>query len=312
MNVDLYQLRTFCVVAEEEHITRAADRLYLSAPSVSAHIKALEDEFGVALFARSPRGMTLTEAGHTLWDDAENLLRQAASLRRKAAGLNDTLSGTLRMGINNPPESLHIPALLAQLGATHPGLRFEYAYGNSRSVLTGLRQETFDIGFFESTDVPAEVAAERLEARELVLIAPQGRASELRERDTRGLQDEPWIFASEGCSLYGFARDWCAAQGLRIEPHIRSDSVDCTTVGFVARGLGLSVVARESLLASDSRDAVAILPHLSGSLPLSVGYRKDRAGDARIKAALEMIRSLFRDGSKEATVAVANPTQPNG
>ena len=296
MNFDLHQLRTFCVVAEEENVSRAAVRLYLSAPAVSGHIKALEDELGVALFTRSARGMTLTEAGHALWEDAEAILKAAAALRRKAGGLSGEVAGTLRIGINNPPESLHVPALIANLGGRYPSLKFEYVYGSSQFILTGLRQETFDIGFFESDAVPAEVVGEPLEARAVVLIAPKAWADELRGLPADRLQGYPWLFASEGCSLYQFARRWCAEHRLHIEPRIRSDDSDHTTVGFVARELGLSVVAAESLAASAYREEVAVIPQLVGQLPLSLGYRKDRRGDALVSAAVAGVRELFGVG----------------
>ena len=61
--MELYHLRTFVTVAEEGHLTRASERLFTSQPAVSAHIKALEEELGVTLFDRTPRGMQLTPAG---------------------------------------------------------------------------------------------------------------------------------------------------------------------------------------------------------------------------------------------------------
>ena len=61
--MELYQLRTFAAVAEEAHLTRAAERLHLSQPAVSGHIKALEQELDVRLFERTATGMVLTESG---------------------------------------------------------------------------------------------------------------------------------------------------------------------------------------------------------------------------------------------------------
>jgi DNA-binding transcriptional LysR family regulator len=59
--VELYQLKTFVPVAEEGNLTRAAEKLFISQPAISAQIKALEEELRVELFRRSARGMTLTE-----------------------------------------------------------------------------------------------------------------------------------------------------------------------------------------------------------------------------------------------------------
>ncbi len=64
--MELYQLRTFVIVAEEENLTRAAKRLYMTPPSVSAHIKTLEEELNVQLFERTPKGMEITEQGKLL------------------------------------------------------------------------------------------------------------------------------------------------------------------------------------------------------------------------------------------------------
>jgi DNA-binding transcriptional LysR family regulator len=293
MNLDLNQLKTFCVVAEEENISRAAERLYLSAPAVSAHIKALEDELGVELFSRSSRGMTLTEAGNILWDDVDQILKKTANLRRKAIGLSGEVAGVLRIGINNPPDSLHVPELIANLGAKYPKLRFEYEYANSQYILRGLRQDAFDIGFFEKDSVSSEISAELLEERPLVLIAPKAWAPDLRKKSVKELEAYPWLFVSEGCSYCQHAKKWCSEHGLSIEPRITADNDDCTTVGFVARELGISVVSEESLAASAYHEGVEILHQLKGNVSLYMGYRKDRRMDALVSTATQAVRELF-------------------
>ncbi len=69
--MELYQLRSFITVAGENHLTRAAQKLNTSQPAVSAHIKALEEEFGFSLFVRTPKGMQLTPGGQALCTKAE-------------------------------------------------------------------------------------------------------------------------------------------------------------------------------------------------------------------------------------------------
>ena len=71
--MELYQLRTFAAVAEEGHLTRAAERLHLSQPAVSGHIKALEQELDVRLFERTATGMVLTEPGRQLLGHANKV-----------------------------------------------------------------------------------------------------------------------------------------------------------------------------------------------------------------------------------------------
>ena len=72
--MEYYHLRTFVAVAEEEHLTRAAERLNASLPAVSAHIRGLEEELGVVLFSRTPKGMRLTDEGRALLVEARQAL----------------------------------------------------------------------------------------------------------------------------------------------------------------------------------------------------------------------------------------------
>src|SRR5262249_60738923 len=78
--MELYQLRSFAAVAELGHLTRAAEKLHISQPAVSAQIKALEDELGVTLFERVSSGMQLTSAGRNLLPAAEQVLGAANAL----------------------------------------------------------------------------------------------------------------------------------------------------------------------------------------------------------------------------------------
>ena len=84
--MELYQLSSFAAVAELGHLTRAAERLHVSQPALSAQIKALEDELSVALFERGAGGMSLTAAGRALLPEAERVIAAAQRLRSQALG----------------------------------------------------------------------------------------------------------------------------------------------------------------------------------------------------------------------------------
>ena len=81
MMIDLVQLRTFVAVAEEQHLTRAAERIHISLSSASAHIRGVEDALGTQLFVRTKRSLVLTRAGELLFKRAKALLNEAALLQ---------------------------------------------------------------------------------------------------------------------------------------------------------------------------------------------------------------------------------------
>lgn len=295
MSLDFHLLRTFCVVAEEENVSRAAERLYLSAPSVSAHIKSLEDELGVSLFTRSSRGMALTEAGHALWENAEDILKQTALMRRKAQTLAGDVVGTLHIGINNPPETLYLNEILSRLGNAFPALRFDCHYGSSQYTLNGLKQDEFEVSFYEGRQTNPEIESIALEERAVKLIAPRAWENQLMSASIQQLQEYPWIFASEGCSLYKFTQEWRTKHNLEIDERIRASNEEQSTMNFVANELGLSVVIEDVIQHSIHRDKIVVLPQVAGTMQLSLGYRKKRKDDALIQAATRMISTIWNE-----------------
>src|SRR3954469_5488715 len=121
-HMELYQLRSFAAVAELGHLTRAAERLHISQPAVSAQIKALEDELGVTLFDRVSSGMQLTSAGRHLLPAVEKVLDAATALRSRARALQGEVVGRMRVGTVSDPEFTRVGELLAQAVEAHPML----------------------------------------------------------------------------------------------------------------------------------------------------------------------------------------------
>src|SRR5262245_52618076 len=118
--MDLYQLETFVAVAREGSITRASERLHLSQPAVSAHIKTIEDALGLALFERTPRGMSLTREGTRLLAKAEQTLAAHHELMAEATRLKGRLTGTLRIGAGSNSDPAAVRRLVAALGERCP------------------------------------------------------------------------------------------------------------------------------------------------------------------------------------------------
>src|SRR5580700_9735253 len=99
--MDLRRLRYFVAVAEEGHVTRAAERLGIQQAPLSQQIKALERQLGAQLFRRRPRGVELTDAGAALLVEARALLARAAEAEAAVARAVRGEAGALRIGFTN-------------------------------------------------------------------------------------------------------------------------------------------------------------------------------------------------------------------
>src|ERR1700720_3263893 len=111
--MELYQLRSFAAVAEAGHLTRAAQKLHISQPALSAQIKALEDELGLTLFERTSTGMTLTAAGKRLLAEADKIPAASQTFEAEARALTGGVAGKARVGTLSDPEFIRLGEFMA-------------------------------------------------------------------------------------------------------------------------------------------------------------------------------------------------------
>jgi DNA-binding transcriptional LysR family regulator len=121
--LDTHQLNVFLTAAETLNFTQAAQRLHMSQPSVSQHIRALEKHFGINLFLRSGRNLHLTDAGLTLVPMARDIVRQSIRIEETMRSLQGQISGHLIVGCSTTPGKYVLPHLLANFHHQYPGVR---------------------------------------------------------------------------------------------------------------------------------------------------------------------------------------------
>lgn len=168
--MDFRQLTYFVAVAEERHIGRAADRLCLSQPPLTRHIKSLEHELGVELFIRTPRGMLLTQAGEALLQDARNIfvLMEGAADRAQSAGKGKV--GRLNIGIYGSATFGVIPALLATFRQANPEVDILLNYAQTPKQISALREGRVLLVFERLLPNEPDIEVE-LVAREPLMVA---------------------------------------------------------------------------------------------------------------------------------------------
>lgn len=295
--MELYQLRTFLTVAEEGHLTRAAEKLFTSQPAVSAQIRALESELGVKLFDRSPKGMLLTQAGQTLREQARKIVVAARDFKHTADHLRGAVAGELVLGVNNRPEILKLMEILHVLTEEHPDLRYEMVSGSSGVILQGLEEGSIAVGFFEGANDNPKLTVHQLDTIELCLVCPIEWAEELSVPDWKMLENKPWIFVSPMCSYFRAIRHISEQQGLNIVPKFRVNE-DLTVLNLVAEGLGITLIARQQIALHQFEGKVAALPHFRSVQPLSIGYLTDRGNDPAVMAVRDAVLKVWevKDG----------------
>jgi len=163
--MDLRKLQHAALLADTRHFARAAERAHLTQSALSRSIQALESELGVRLFDRSQGGVAVTAAGRQLLARAHPLLRSARDLAHDMRLLRDVEIGELAVGAGPFPAATLLPAALAGLQASHPGLRVTLQIDHTAAL--GKLVEAEAIEFFVA-DTRATALPETFAVRPLV------------------------------------------------------------------------------------------------------------------------------------------------
>jgi len=144
--MELRHLRYFVAVAEELNFRRAAERLRIAQPPLSAQIKSLESELGVRLFERTTRSVRLTTAGRVLLDEARLVLSVSAQAEHRARQAGQGLVGTLRIGIIAPSANAWLAGILRGFQQRFPGVQLSLFDLVSLEQMRRLREDELDVG----------------------------------------------------------------------------------------------------------------------------------------------------------------------
>lgn len=153
-NLDLRVLRYFAAVAEEGNVTRAADRLHLTQPTLSRQIAQMERALGVGLLERDGRGVKLTRQGELLYARANELLELAERAEREVRASDAELAGRVVVGCGEFAAMDDLAAIVAEFSRVHPGVRFDVVTGTADVVRERMSHGLVDVAvLLEPTDL---------------------------------------------------------------------------------------------------------------------------------------------------------------
>ncbi|RVT91039.1 LysR substrate-binding domain-containing protein [Sphingomonas crocodyli] len=249
--MELRHLRYFVGVAEELHFGRAATRLGISQPPLSQQIRALEDELGVALFERTSRRVTLTEAGTLFLTEARRVLDQADHAIDVARRAQRGELGELSVGFSaSVPFNAVVANALSSFREAFPAVRLNLAEMPRGEQLERLREERLDVGFIrglgEPPITPMMVATPLFdEPLMLAMRSDHPLATRRRAPSIADLRDEAFVLygSDHGAGFNEHLDELCAKAGFT--PRVVQEAAGLTTLlGLVAVGMGITVITR--------------------------------------------------------------------
>ncbi|HEY0295352.1 MAG TPA: LysR substrate-binding domain-containing protein [Bordetella sp.] len=232
-------------------VSKTAEALLNTQPSVSKMIRALEHELGVDVFARrGNRLVDLTEAGRDVYLLAGRMLRDAGSLRqiKHAAGSGPDVQGALRVGTTHIHARYRLLDVTERFLKQYPQVQIEYVVGTPQDIHAGVRDGSLDIGLSTMPDaVSSGILALKAYEMTRCLVVPAGHPLLSVERITlEELARWPWIVHSESLTSGAVVRRTFQMHGLQPRVVMRAMDVDVMKA-YVARGIGIAVLQQMAM-----------------------------------------------------------------
>lgn len=294
----LRDLEYLVALAEEEHFARAAERCFVSQPTLSGQLKKLEQQLGVLLVERSSRQVVMTEAGRAVAAQARKVLTEAREIKGIAESFHDPMGGELQLGLIPTVAPYLLPLIMPQLKEVYPKLKLWLHEQQTHVLLERLRRAELDL-LILALPVPHHDLVEVDLFREpFQLAVPRGDA--LAQHGTAclsDLNDREVMLLEEGHCLREHALDVCFSAGASEYGAFHATSLE-TLRHMVGEGMGITLMPQLAVPQRRSRgDAIQYLPFEAPAPSRRIGmlYRK-----GSYRAA-----TFARIGAEVATVVAA-------
>ena len=242
--MELRQLRYFVAVAEERHFGRAAKRLRLSQPPLSAQIKGLEEELGVKLFQRSTRQVALTDAGRTFLERAKGILEAVEEAKEAAKGADEGVRGRLEIGFISSATLGLLPPAIRLFRERFGGVEIELRELTSAQQIDALYAGEIRVGLVRLPLRAPGLRFEPLQEESFLVALPSGHPLEALESvPLEAMVDQPLIFFTRQLMPSLHAQIVELFQRVGAFPNVVQHAVHLQTiVGLVASDVGLAIL----------------------------------------------------------------------
>jgi DNA-binding transcriptional LysR family regulator len=263
------RLRQFAVVAREQHVTRAAERLGITQSTLSRNIARLEAELGTPLFLRAGRSVVLTAAGKALLPYVERAVAEVAAGLGVVGADASPDRGRVAFGFLHSFGVRAVPVLLRDFRVAHPHVRFTLVQGSDDVLLDKLR--TGEVDLCLTSPVPEEpgIRARRLDVQRLGLVVPAGHRLATRRRVRLAeVAGEDFVGLERGYGLRRSTDDWCRQAGFVPRLAFEGEEID-TVLGLVAAGLGIALLPAGTAHRDDVAQVDVTEPRTSRTIALA-------------------------------------------
>lgn len=246
--MDIHQLKVFASVFKNRSFSKASEELHLTQPTISNHIKSLEDEFDCKLFDRLGRTIIPTNEAEVLYGQSLEVIEKAETLREAISRLKKDLTGKLIVGASTIPGVYLMPSIMAEFQRKHPSISFQILISDSKGIIDSISQHELLLGI-----VGAKLGNEQINyipfvEDELIVVSSPSLVNK-GAMTLKELIDLPMVLREEGSGTRRETEKFLVSKGISPED-IKIAGIFGSTDAVkqaVKAGLGVSIVSRFSV-----------------------------------------------------------------
>jgi DNA-binding transcriptional LysR family regulator len=245
--ISLRQLDIFCRVAEKQSFSKAAQSVYLTQPTVSEHVAALEKLLGVQLLDRVGRKVKLTRAGRIYYKYAKKIMDLRGEAQQVLDSFLGLLHGRLTIGASTIPGVYIAPGIVGAFSREYPAIRVMIHVGDSGEIIDEVADGNIEVGFVGRKPKGTVLTARPLASDSLVVALPPGHKWEGRDEvEVAELVKEPFLLREPGSGTRAALEDALARKRISLEKEFNIAAELGSTEAImqgIREGLGISVVS---------------------------------------------------------------------
>ena len=299
--MDVHRLMVFCKVIELQSFTRAAEAVCLTQPTVSEHIRALEESLGEKLIDRLGREILPTPAGKVLYQYAREIIQLRDKAVQALEKFKGNLSGTLQVGASTIPGTYILPRLIGTFKSSYPSIQITLRIGGSGDVVRMILDGSVEFGMIGAKWDEKRITLEEIYSDELILVVYGGHPWEGREFvDIQELAGAPFILRERSSGTRMVMAQALESVGFapsRLNVVAEMGGTEAVRQAVKAR-IGISIISAQAVKEDIERKSLHAVP-LKGiriQRPFYLARRKNRELSPLCSTFLDHLRSDALDG----------------
>jgi DNA-binding transcriptional LysR family regulator len=294
------RLKTFIAVAEKKSFSEAARILYVTQPTITSQVKALEEELNTKLFERTTKKVTLTKSAYVLLKYAKEMVRLSDTAQKEILQLERTVNGDLWMGCSLTVGEYILPEFLKRFKDRYPSINISVEIANSRHIVGNIKDQLIDVGLIETPIEDPHITMEPILEDELVLIAtPDYFSNHELKISTEKLIETPLIIREEGSGTREVVNHYLQKGGLSLDDLNVVMELGSTEAikAAVESGLGVSFVSKSAIKKEQKLKMLKVhyVKNIAFYRYFYIALRKDHVLKSITELFLEELRTIMQE-----------------